>query len=160
MREQLSTKHVYNGRVWVHIVSVEPVPERVADALLYGDEVLCAQYALRVPRYIQLGTEDQNGLETEAGILLVRYPDLLSLDDTFLLSNEAYSEFSKFHAAPEAYKGLDAVLTHYHRHWGLVCGVVFPDKVGRQYEYGKAAAGTVSSPAENKSQGSMEAEPH
>ena len=121
---ELFTQHIYTGKAWVHIVSPAPVTADIRERLLYANSLLSAQYAVRVPKFIQVIDEAHEALETEFAVGLVRYPDLEFMSEAFLVSDEIYMEFSKFHSDPEAYKGLDAVLQWHHRHWGLICALV------------------------------------
>ena len=56
MTERLISEHVYTGKVWVHIVSPNPVSDEIRSALLYANDVLCAQYTLRAPKFVQVVT--------------------------------------------------------------------------------------------------------
>ena len=144
-REFLNTQHVWTGKAWVHIVSPEPVSADVAQALLYANDVLSAQYGVTSAKYIQMRyTLDEDVLVTELGVGLVRYTELEDVSETCLLSNKVYREFCKFWREPEEYRGLDAVLTYTHRHWGLICGVVALTGDGGHQDYGHIEAETAA----------------
>ena len=159
-REFLNTQHVWTGKAWVHIVSPTPVSAEVAQALLYANDVLSAQYGVTSAKYIQAKyTLDADVLITELGVGLLSYPELEDVSETCLLSNKVYREFCKFWYEPEEFKGLDAVLTYTHRHWGLICGVVALTGDGGHQDYGNLEAETaaVSVVGSDRSQGVGEA---
>ena len=134
-KESVITKHIYRSPHWLHLISSVPVSPEIENALLHAQGVLRAQYGVYSHKCIQpsIFTGDEL-LETEAGVGIISWHDIVKvppdeIGEVYLVSDDLFNEFLKFHTNPEDYKEFDDLLKVFWDKWGLVYALCNPDKV-------------------------------
>ena len=129
------TKHIYRYPQWLHLISSAPVNEKIEEVLLHTEGVLRGEYGVYSNKCIQTSIFSGGELlETEAGVGIITWNNIVKvppdeIGEVYLVSDDLFKEFLKFHTNPEGYKEFDDLLKTFWDQWGLVYALCNPDKV-------------------------------